>query len=168
MKEKPISLSDTNVDLSCDYSNPDNLSTHQRAVIPIFRLLQDHILNNGAAPIPTKPTKTYVNKPNTWIDHCITNKPQMISGHQITLCGYSDNLILTFYRKLKKPACQPRFNLCRDLKNIDWKLLESEINMDPKTRLAVRSDEPTIISHCIRSVINEHLDEATANEKSSI
>ena len=83
LERETISLSDTNIDLSKDFTQPDSLSDFDKILIPLYRMLNDNIFSNNTSVIKTIPTKVYTRKPNTFIDHLITNCPQKISGHLI-------------------------------------------------------------------------------------
>ena len=71
-----ISFSDTNINLDKNFQNTNELENCERKFIPIYRDLNDLIFNRGAAVIKTAPTKIYDDKPNTFIDHCISSHPK--------------------------------------------------------------------------------------------
>ena len=91
-----ISLSDTNINLNKNFNSPNLLNDSDRKTIPLFRILQDKIFNMGATVINTKPTKIYEDKPNSFIDHLITNYPQKILHHKVLDHAISDHLMVIF------------------------------------------------------------------------
>ena len=157
-ERETISVGDTNLDLNIDYTNPTQLSQHNRSLIPIYRVLNEDILSNGAVPIKTRPTKTNIQKPSTWIDHLITNKPEKISDHKIIPTGLSDHLILIFYRKNKNPPHHKKFSLTRNFKEVDWDKLLEDMNQDQRLYQAATTGTSTEIAANIINTITQHLD----------
>ena len=78
-----VSLSDTNLDLSKNFQNTQELSESNIKLVPIYRILQEKVFNAGAAVISTKPIKIHQNRENTFIDHMITNWPNKVIHHEI-------------------------------------------------------------------------------------
>ena len=95
-KGETVSMSDTNINLSKKFNTPEELSTTNRKLIPLYRMLQNKIFNNGAVTIKTLPTKIYQLKENTFIDHCITNWPNKVLNHEVLKYGFSDHLSTKF------------------------------------------------------------------------
>ena len=153
-----ISLSDTNINLSLDYSQPDKLEFHDRKLIPLYRILNEMIFNKGASTILTKPTKIHHKKQYSFIDHLITNKPQNILTNQVLFCGYGDHLIQKYYRTNKYQTHFPSYRLVRDFKTINWSQLKAKIIADPLTIIAQSSTDPDTIATSLIQVINNNLD----------
>ena len=82
--QEVITISDTNINLDLDYSDPNSLPFHDRKLTQLYKYINNKIFNQGAAVIQTKPTKIYQNTPDTWIYHMTTNYPQKNHQSQCT------------------------------------------------------------------------------------
>ena len=157
-----ISMSDTNLNLSLDYNQPEKLDFHDRKLIHIYRILNENIFNKGASTILTKPTKIHHNKDFTFIDHLITNKPQNIIHSQVLPCGAGDHLIQKYYKTNKTQIHFPSFRLVRDFKLISWSQLKAELLNDPLIQIAQSSQDPDTIATSLIDAITTNLDNQAA------
>ena len=119
-----ISLSDSNIDLNSDFNNIQSLSESEKKLIQIYRIFQEHIFNNGASAIPTKPTKIYYDKPYSYIDHLVTNWPSKIVHHELIREIFSDHLAVKFTLSNKKVFHAEKYRIIRDFKSINWDDIE--------------------------------------------
>ena len=139
-----------------------------RSLNPLYRILKEKIINNGIIPIKTKPTKTNINKSDTWIDHLFTNKPLLIIGHKIIPTGLSDHKILIFHRKSTRPVEHPKIFLARKFSEVNWNQVEQDLNEDPRIQQAAIDDNSERIATNIIEAINEALDKQQEVKKIQI
>ena len=112
---------DDNIDLDKNYDNNTTLPTYEKSVAPLFKILRDKIYTEGVTLIRTPPTKHYLNKNDTYLDHIFTTHPAKIYGQTVLKNNYSDHYPVTYYRKTQKGKAPPAYILSRDYKLINWK-----------------------------------------------
>ena len=157
-ENETILLSDTNIDFTHDYTNPEKLKTHQKKLIPLVKLYKEYLFDYGVCLIKTKPTKIYFKKPSTSIDHCMTNQPNKIKSHLIQRSGLSDHLYGTFNWASKGPQNEPKYLLVRDYKNFNWAQANAELFASQILKDASTSQDPETITAIIQSEITSVLD----------
>ena len=153
-----LSFSDTNINLDKKFQNTNELENCERTFIPIYRDLNDLIFNKGAAIIKTAPTKIYDDKPNTFIDHCISSHPKKIINHKILEGSFSDHLIIKFIISNKKIIHSPRFRMSRDFGKMDWEKVKEDLANDNRIQLSQGSHEVNTICENLIAVINDSMD----------
>ena len=121
-------------------------------------MLQDNILNKGASFIKTLPTKIYVKKDNTFIDHLISNRPHKMLSHQVLKYNFSDHLMVKFIISNKTLIHQPKYRLVRKFAQINWDTVNLEISEDPRIQLASVSTDVNMICDSIMDTICDKLD----------
>ena len=112
----------------------------------------------GATVINTKPTKIYEDKPNSFIDHLITNYPQKILHHKVLDHAFSDHLMVLFTISNKKVINHQKYRIIRKFEQIDWDQLNAELATDQRIQLAETSDDANIICDTIINTVNELMD----------
>ena len=157
-KYEVISISDTNINLKKNYNNTNELKESDKKLIPIFRILQKQIFNMGASVIQTKPTKIYEDKPNTFIDHLISNFPQKIIHHQVLDYAFSDHLMVLFTVYNKKVIHKQKFKMVRKFEKVDWDQLTAELYNDNRIQLAEVSQDANVICESIMDTVKELID----------
>ena len=153
-----ISLSDTNIDLSKNFFNSDEISDSDKKLTQIYKMMQDNIFNKGASLIKTLPTKIYDKKMNTYIDHLITNYPQKILDHKVLPYQFSDHLMVNFTVSNKTKIHNPKYRLVRKFSKINW----DQLNLDLANYLRIQSastdTDANMICEKIMDSIQEHMD----------
>ena len=157
--EEVISNSDTNIDLDRELTDKNDLEHHERAMIPLHRILVEEIFSKGAAWIKTPPTKINHNKNYANLDHMITNLPQKIIKHKILKCGASDHLILHYTRLTKNQCHFPKYKNVRDYSKINWTQVKSEIKVDHRFTVAENSLDADVACQALIETINQKLEE---------
>ena len=114
-ESETICCSETNIDLSLDWSNTQSLDTYDLRIRPVYNSYKDLILDRVFTFIKTEPTKMYTNKPNTSIDHLVTTYPTKISNHQVIKGAFSDHYPVIFTRIAKKPSPASQILLDQEL-----------------------------------------------------
>ena len=156
-KVEVISMSDTNLNLNLDYNTPQKLDLDDRKLIPLYRILNQHIFNKGASAIQTKPTKIHYRKDYTFIDHLITNYPRKIIHSQVVFDGSSDHLITKFTKTSKNTISEQKYRIIRKFSDVNWHQLRAEIQYDPTLQTAETSEDPQVIAVAIIKVIEDNL-----------
>ena len=77
-QQTTITLSDTNLDFSINWTHPSTMSSGTRKYNPLYRHFRDKLFNHGMVVIKTNPTNHDINSPYTTIDHLMTTSPQNV------------------------------------------------------------------------------------------
>ena len=164
-----ISLSDTNVNFNSLHLRPDQMDHQDRKQIPLMKILQSDIFNEGAAYIPTRSTRyNHQSKKYDFLDHLITNHPENITSHYIQSNGASDHDLCVYTLKTTTKPNHPKYIITRDLKQIDWEYFNSQLSQDHRLTEAALSDDPDQISISIQQALIDQLDLAPPTKKIQI
>ena len=110
MENETISLSDTNVDFNTLHMRPDQMDHQNRKLVPLIKILQSQIFNEGASFIPTNSTRyNPISKKYNFLDHMITNRPENVISHLIQPSGASDHDMCIFTIKTTTKPNHPKY-----------------------------------------------------------
>ena len=138
---------------------PQSMHLQDRKQIPIWRILQDKILNNGSCIFKTDNTRyNWLTKKEDTIDHLIMNTPQNVVGTTVLKTGESDHNIMVFTIKTTNPPTHYRYYLSRNYKLINWDQMKTYVTKDTQLVDGSLSSDPHVICKSIQEVITHHLD----------